>query len=133
LTRAPILDAYSFCALCQIPDLMEMGVTGLKIVGRCLPTAFQVQTTAMYRRLVDQIVEEGTRIAGRSQRRRIRRMIEPYKDEPYQPVLARPGGPRASTPSIRDILCGEERCYYHPLFHVPYRSPRRRRRRSKTG
>jgi putative protease len=133
LTRAPILDAYTFCSLCQIPDLMEMGVTGLKIVGRCLPTAFQVQTADMYRRLVDLIAEESARKARRSQRRRIRRMVEPFKEEPYQPVLERSGGLPSASPSIRDILCGEERCYYSSLFHVPYRSSKRRRRRLRTG
>ncbi len=133
VTRAPILDAYTFCSICQIPDLMDMGVTGLKIVGRCLPASFQVQSTDMYRRLVDLIAQEREREVRRSQRRRIRRMVEPFKEEPYQPVLVRPGAGPSAPPTIRQTLCGEERCYFSSISHVPYRSSGRRRRRSRAG
>jgi putative protease len=129
LARVPILDAYTFCAICQLPELLEIGVTGLKIVGRCLPTTYQVQTTEMYRRLVDQIAEEPAGRSRRARKRRILKMVEPFMDEPFQPVLQPTGGHVAANPSIRETLCGEGRCYFSPLFHVPYRPSRQQRRR----
>jgi len=127
LARAPILDAYTFCALCKVPDLIEMGVTGFKIVGRCLPVTYQVKTTEMYRRLVDLIEGERRRGSARAWRRRVMRMIEPFRQEPYEPFFQRASAP-TSPPSIREILCGEERCYFSPLFHVPYRPSSKRRK-----
>jgi putative protease len=135
IARAPVLDAYTFCSLCKIPELIEAGVTGLKIVGRCLPTAYQVKTTDMYRRLVDQLAElDGQRSrSGRAWRRRVMRLIEPWKDEPFEPVLQHASNPAVAPPSIRETLCGEERCYFSPLFHVPYRSSSKRGARGGSG
>lgn len=132
VARAPILDAYTFCALCQLPELIEAGVTGLKIVGRCLPITYQVKTTEMYRKLVDLIGQEQPGRSRRARRRRIMKMIEPFKEEPFQPILQQAGGLASASPSIREILCGEDRCYFSPLFHVLYRPSRRNRRRLRT-
>jgi len=133
VARAPVLDAYTFCALCRLPELMEIQVTGFKIVGRCLPSTYQARTTEMYRRLVDLIAQQKTRGARRAQRRRVMRLVEPFKEETFQPELQRAGGPASPSPSIREILCGEGRCYFSPLFHVPYRPSRHSRRRLRTG
>jgi len=133
VARAPILDAYTFCALCRLPELIEVGVTGLKIVGRCLPATYQAKTTEMYRKLLDLMAQERTVRSRRVHRRRIMKMIEPFKEEPFQPILQRARGPAPVSPSIREILCGEGRCYFSPLFHVPYRPSSRRSRRTRRG
>jgi len=129
VTRAPILDGYTFCALCRLPELFEAGVTGLKIVGRCLPITYQVKTTEMYRKLVDVIAQEEIGRSRRAHRRRLMRLIEPFKEEPFQPILPPSPGLSSAPPSIRETLCEEGRCYFSPLFHVPYRPSRRSRRR----
>jgi len=132
VARAPILDAYTFCALCKLPELIETGVTGLKIVGRCLPITYQAKTTEMYRKLVDLIEEEQTGRSRRAYRRRIMKMIESFKEEPFEPILQHSEGSASGSPSIRETLCGEERCYFSPLFHVPYRPSSRRSKRKRS-
>jgi collagenase-like PrtC family protease len=135
IARAPVLDAYTFCSLCKLPELINSGVTGLKIVGRCLPIEYQVKTTEMYRRLVDQLAEldDQTTRSRRAWSRRVMRSVEPFKDEQFEPVLQHTGGAAASPESIRETLCGEERCYFGPLFHVPYRPSSRRGGRGGSG
>ncbi|MEM2961066.1 MAG: peptidase U32 family protein, partial [Candidatus Bathyarchaeia archaeon] len=54
----PILDAYSFCSLCHLQELVKTGIAGIKIVGRDGPPFYQVLTTKIYRELVD-LLEEG--------------------------------------------------------------------------
>jgi putative protease len=132
IARAPVLDAYDFCALCQLPDLLEAGVAGLKIVGRCMPPAYQIETTRMYRQAVEIVLQQQEGSSRRAQKRRALRMIESFMDEPYQPI-AQPRGPGSPSvpPTIRDILCGQRRCYFTPLFHVPYRTARDARRTAK--
>ena len=134
IAKAPVLDAYTFCALCKLPALLAIGVTGLKIVGRCLPIAFQAGTTKMYRRLVDDLVDQ-EQMGGskRALNRRAMRAIEHVKDEPFQPILQHSSSLAPSTASIREILCGEQRCYFSPLFHVPYRSSSKRSRGRRKG
>jgi putative protease len=129
IARAPILDAYTFCALCKVPALLETGVVGLKIVGRCMPVEYQAQTTEMYRKLVDLMTQERSGRSRRARRRRIMKMLEPVKDAIFQPIMPR-FQDSPSPPSIRETLCGDERCYFSSLFHVPYRHPRRDLRRS---
>lgn len=58
IASTPIIDAYSFCSLCQLPDLMNAGVTGLKIVGRELNTKYQEETTKLYREMIN-LIESG--------------------------------------------------------------------------
>lgn len=121
IARTPVLDAFSFCSVCWVPDLIQTGVSGLKIVGRCAPLAYQVAATTMYRDLVDLVSRGARRGFGRAQRRRYERAVEPIKDGPFQPMIQRPDGSWASHGLHRDVLCSEGRCYYSPFFHVPYR------------
>jgi len=121
IARAPILDAFTFCSLCRLPELIETGLTGLKIVGRCLPPTYQVKATKMYRDLVD-LIERGQRRGfNRVQRKRFYRMVESFEEQPFQPELQNPDGSWSAAGSLRDILCTEGRCYYSPFFRAPYK------------
>jgi putative protease len=96
----PILDAYSYCSLCQLPSLIKTGATGFKIVGRCLPLTHQEEITKIYREFID--------------------LIEQDQMELFQKRLEK----AKSEVSMRNVdlrLCEQKRCYYNPLFHVPYR------------
>lgn len=88
----PIMDAFSFCSMCRLPDLVAAGATGYKLVGRCQPVEFQERTTRVYRELLN-LVENGA-IAAFNDR------IATLKEE--SPMLAR--------------LCQQKRCYYTPFF-----------------
>jgi putative protease len=118
-TPVPILDAYTFCSLCTLPELLQTGVAGLKIVGRCRPLAYQVQATRMYRELLDLMKRGGRRGFGRSQRKRFHGIVESFQEAPVQPAFLNPDG---SFRTLRQMWCEEERCYYSPLFHAPYRA-----------
>jgi len=121
IARTPILDAFTFCSLCRLPELIETGVTGLKIVGRCLPLSYQVKATKMYRDLVD-LIERGQREGfNQAQRGRFHRMVESFQKEPFQSESPNRDDVRSAPESLRDILCTEGRCYYSPLFHAPYK------------
>ena len=117
-TPTRILDAYVFCSLCALPELVETGVAGLKIVGRCRPLAYQVQATKMYRDLLDLLARGGRRGFNRAQRRRLHDMVESFQDAPAQPAFTNQDG---SFKTLREMWCAEERCYYSPLFHAPYK------------
>ncbi len=120
LTTIPtrILDAYTFCSLCALPDLIRTGVSGLKIVGRCRPRAYQVEATKMYRDLLDLIERGGKKELNRALRRRFHDMVESLQQSPIQPVFRNRDG---SLRTLRDMWCAEGRCYYAPLFHAPYK------------
>jgi putative protease len=120
MDRAPILDAFSFCSLCRLPELMATGVSGIKIVGRCMPLPYQVKATEMYRELVDLLMRGSRRGFNRAQRRRFYATIEPWKQEPFQPEIQNPDGSWSALGSHQDVVCTQGRCYYSPLFHVPY-------------
>jgi putative protease len=124
LARLPILDAFTFCSMCRLPELIETGVMGLKIVGRCLSIAYQVQITRMYRELVDLLARGRRGNFNRVQRRRFSRKVEALQEGPFRPESQRSDGSSYSPGSLREILCQEKRCYYAPLFHAPYRASR---------
>jgi putative protease len=113
-----ILDAYTFCSLCTLPELIETGVAGLKIVGRCRPRAYQVEATKMYRDLLDLIERGGRKALNRALRKRFYGMVESFQRAPVQPVFRNRDG---SLRSLRWRWCAEGRCYYSPFFHAPYR------------
>jgi putative protease len=117
-TPTRILDAYVFCSLCALPELVDTGVAGLKIVGRCRPLAYQVQATKMYRDLLDLMERGGRRGLNRAQRRRLYGMVESFQNAPAQPAFTNPDG---SFKTLREMWCAEGRCYYSPLFHAPYK------------
>jgi putative protease len=113
-----ILDAYTFCSLCDLPELIDTGVSGLKIVGRCRPLLYQVQATRMYRDVLDLMKRGGRRGLNRVQRKRVTEMVECFQDAPVQPAFANRDG---SFRTLREMWCTEGRCYYSPLFHAPYK------------
>jgi collagenase-like PrtC family protease len=114
----PILDAYTFCSLCVLPELIETGVVGLKIVGRCRPVAYQVKATQMYRSLLDMMQRGQRRGFNRMQRKRFFGMVESFQAQPNQPAFRNRDG---SFQTLRDMWCSEGRCYYSPFFHAPYK------------
>jgi putative protease len=118
-TPVPILDAYTFCSLCALPELIKTGVAGLKIVGRCRPIAYQVKATQMYRNLLDLMARGQRRAFNRVQRKRFFGMVESFQEEPTQPAFRNRDG---SFRTLRDMWCSEERCYYSPFFHAPYKA-----------
>jgi putative protease len=120
MASVPILDAYTYCSLCQLPALIKAGVTGLKIVGRCLPVSYQVQATRMYREVVD-LVEEGSRAGWtEAQKGLLDKMIDSFREEPFQPP-SRDRDADSGPESLGDNLCKEQRCFYGSFFHTPYR------------
>lgn len=122
VARIPILDAFTFCSLCRLPELIETGVMGLKIVGRCFPVTYQAQATKMYRGLVD-LIGRGRGVGlNRAQRRRFYKLVESFQDEPFQPGSQNADGSWSALETRRDVLCTEQRCYYSPIFHAPYRA-----------
>jgi len=100
----PILDAYTFCALCILPQLVKTGVTGLKIVGREYTPVYQEAVTRMYRELLD-LAEKGVL---ESFQTRLAAILRSAKDVAFAPHL---------------FACEKKRCYYSPLFHTPYKLP----------
>lgn len=103
IEHLPIMDSFSFCSLCFIQELVQMGVGGLKIVGRCASETFQERTTHYYRRLVDQ--------ARANDEAAIRAEIQNL---------------RMDSPELMK-LCVNKRCYYAPwsgkereAFQPPY-------------
>lgn len=122
IARASILDAFTFCSLCDLPELIETGVAGLKIVGRCWTLAYQVKATKMYRDLIELVKRGGKRGFNRTQRKRFYEMVESFKDDAFLPASLRPGarGRGRSFWSHGDVLCSEGRCYYSHFFHTAY-------------
>ena len=49
----PILDAGTDCSLCSIPDLLEIGVSALKIVGRGMDPEMIREIVQIYRKCID--------------------------------------------------------------------------------
>ncbi len=122
IARTPILDAFTFCSLCDLPELIETGVAGLKIVGRCWTLAYQVKATKMYRDLIELVKRGERRGFSRTQRKRFHGMVESFKHDAFLPASLRPTARRRGRSfwSHSDVLCAEGRCYYSPLFHAAY-------------
>ena len=94
----PILDAFSWCSLCQLPELLDTGIMGLKIVGRECDQKYQGEIARTYRELVD-LLECG-------QTEDFKKKLESVKNSDYF-----------------SEACMKKRCYYSSLFHTPYRVP----------
>lgn len=105
----PILDAYSFCSICKLPELIRTGVAGLKIVGRCMSLLYQEKVTRMYRDLLD-ILAEGRMDS-------FWEMVDILKKGVRWESV-----PGDSVISVR-LPCRQRRCYYEPLAHAPYKLP----------
>ena len=109
LTNMPILDAYRYCSLCRLPDLIKTGVTGFKIVGRCVNEEYQESTTKVYRELID-MIDRGEIKAFQKRLEWLRKNFLPLQHD--LPLL-----------NLQELCCEQERCYYSPLFHAPYKIP----------
>jgi putative protease len=98
IADTPILDAFSWCSLCQLPDLVNTGVTGLKIVGRECDQEYQGKIAKIYRELVN--------------------LIERNQIEEFQERLE-----SVKSSSYFSDACRQKRCYYSSFFHAPYKVP----------
>lgn len=101
--QIPIMDSFSFCSMCFVQDLVDMKVSGLKLVGRCASEDFQERTTRYYRRLVD--------LAKAGDQEGTKKQIQRW---------------RLQSPELMK-LCLNKRCYYAPwsgkerqAFEVPF-------------
>jgi len=120
LARAPIMDGYAFCPLCDLPELVLSGVDGLKIVDRCRPLAHQLAATHMLRALTDLIVGDGLPF-DEAKRARFGELLEEYKDVVIELTHPAPGSRMPPTPlRLRELACKDKRCYFVPLLHRPY-------------
>ncbi len=107
LGSVPGMDAFQYCSLCKLPELMKLGVTGFKIEGRGNPISYQESTTRAYRELVDLLAQ--------NQMEAFREKLDLIKRNLISLPLA--------ILSIQEFLCAQKRCYYSPLIHAPYKFP----------
>jgi len=109
LDTAPVLDAHTFCSLCRLPELVHSGVYGLKIEGRGINEDYQESTTRLYRESIDMILK--------GKEKEFIKKLTAVKDNfvplPHDLPLTR----------LNELCCEQQRCYYSPLFHTPYREP----------
>jgi len=105
----PILDGFTWCSLCRVPQLLQAGVSGFKIVGRCLSGERQAVMTRVYREILDIMAEEG--ISGKAFRAKLNSLIDGL-DRYYIHITGE---------SFRDFYCKQRRCYYIPLLTAQYR------------
>lgn len=105
----PILDGFTWCSLCCIPQLVKAGVSGFKIVGRCLSSERQAVMTRVYREILDLMA--GGRFSGKAFRDKLRTLLNGL-DRYYTYMAGR---------SFREFYCNQKRCYYTPLLTAQYR------------
>ncbi|MCJ7770592.1 U32 family peptidase [Candidatus Bathyarchaeota archaeon] len=104
-----VMDAFEYCSICNLPELISTGVIGLKIEGRTANVWYQESTTRIYRELLDLIAE------GRMSEYR-KRLTEIKEHVYFAPV-------QTSFHKLKDIWCLQKRCYYSPIVHAPYKIP----------
>jgi putative protease len=107
LGTIPILDAYTFCSLCRLPALLKSGVYGLKIEGRGINEEYQVTTTRLYREAIDLLLN--------GDNRGFQSKLATHQNEFIPLPLDLPLN------TLQELCCEQERCYYAPTFHAPYR------------
>lgn len=107
IDNIPILDAFMYCSLCKLQELIRTGVVGLKIAGRGGTIAYQESITKLYRELIDLIMSDQTKAFWEK--------VESLK-RTFTPL---PIGLQ----TIQDVACEKKRCLYPPLFHAPYKLP----------
>lgn len=108
LGKIEIMDAFEFCSLCKLPELMDAGVTFFKIVGRERSIPFQERTTKVYRELID--------LLAHGQVGSFKEKLKSLRDEVFFPLIFRPL-------SLQEFWCKQGRCYYSHLSHAPYKIP----------
>ena len=102
ICKAPILDAITECSLCYLQALVSTGVTGIKIVGRCENVPTQERYTRWYRELLDLITRRNYQLKPEILREKIDSTIKEFEGS--------------------QVFCKQKRCYFSPLFNVPYKS-----------
>jgi collagenase-like PrtC family protease len=104
ITFTNMLDAYTFCSFCVLPALVNTGVTGFKIVGREMSLAYQEAVTRTYRELLDLIEQDQIEV--------FQKMVSAQRSEARGVWFE--GLPQSP--------CDQQRCYYSPIFHAPYKN-----------
>jgi putative protease len=104
-----VMDAFEYCSICKLPELISTGVDGLKIEGRTGSVWYQESTTRVYRELLDLIA------AGRNDE--YQKKLDELKNGVY--FLPVP----SDFYKLKEIWCWQNRCYYSPLNHAPYKTP----------
>jgi putative protease len=105
----PLIDAYTFCALCRLPELIKSGVYGLKIEGRGINEEYQASTTRLYRESLD-LLQKGDE-------EQFLKNLEEIKND-FMPLSQ-----TLPLSNLQELCCEQERCYYAPTFHAPYKIP----------
>jgi putative protease len=107
LGNCPIIDAYTFCSLCKLPQMVRSKITGLKIEGRGINEEYQASTTRLYSEMIDLIIKEGDY--------EFFKKVESIKEEfiPLPQTLP--------LNSLKELCCEQERCYYSPQLNAPYK------------
>jgi collagenase-like PrtC family protease len=82
---------------------MKIGVSGFKIVDRCLSARYQETMTRIYRQIID-LLEKGE--------------IEAYEDALEAAKDIDMGLSPFFPQTIRKMCCEYQRCYYGPFYHV---------------
>ena len=104
-----VMDAFEYCAICKLPELIATGVDSLKIEGRTGSVWYQQATTKIYRELLDLVAAE--KMDDYTNR------LEELKNGVY--FLPVP----SDFYKLKDIWCWQNRCYYSPLIQAPYKTP----------
>ncbi len=107
LGTCPIIDAYTFCSLCKLPMLIKSGVYGLKIEGRGINEEYQASTTKLYRDAID-LLQKGDENSYLG-----------YVDSIKKKFIPLPN--TLPLTNLDELCCEQERCYYNPQFHAPYK------------
>ena len=113
-----VLDAFTFCSICQLPELIETGVYGFKIVGRCYSGEYIASVTRIYRQLIE-LFELGSK-------EHFQKRVESIKMG-RDPLIV-------DSPPLFQLtqrfMCEQKRCYYRPFFSlrtvrgIPYNANR---------
>jgi putative protease len=104
-----VMDAFEYCAICKLPELIATGVSCLKIEGRTGSAWYQEATTKVYRELLDLIAAGNMEDYGKR--------IEELKNGVY--FLPVP----SDFYKLKDIWCLQNRCYNSPISNAPYKTP----------
>jgi putative protease len=105
----PVMDAFEYCSVCNLLEIIDTGVTGLKIEGRTGSVWYQEATTRVYRELLD-LIASGSIDEYRDQLEELKNGIYflPVPSDFYK---------------LKDIWCYQNRCYYSPIAQAPYKKP----------
>jgi putative protease len=106
-TQVNIMDAFEYCSICKLPELIDTQVEALKIEGRTGSVWYQESTTKVYRELLDIIACDN---------------MDGYNDKLEE---LKKGVYFLPVPSdfykLEEIWCWQDRCYHSPFTHAPYK------------